>query len=230
MPDGYSYKIEQCDVPVERRPALERFRAKRRVWISWLDTDDPHAIWSTLHLMVWANVAFKTLTGFAVDNEENALNNFLMVEALRYGHVTTQVLGIRRLMDRGSNIISLRRLVRDVSGCFELFTRENFVCFDGLPYDYQAVLNARFAENVGSIWEPTKVQRLARPPKWRTWSSTGSRALTLQSETAKTASPAVSSRLSRNGWWTATPTIWRNGATFILRTQVPPHRGRKLII
>jgi hypothetical protein len=40
-----------------------------------------------------------------------------------------------------------------------LFTRENFVCFDGLPYDYRAVRNAWFAKNAGKwgqggIWVP----------------------------------------------------------------------------
>lgn len=146
MPDGYSYKIEQCDVPVERRSALERFRAKRRVWSSWLATDEHHAIWSTLYSMVWANVAFTALRDLAVSNDESALNNSLLFEALLPGHLATQILGIRRLMDTGgSGVISLRRLVRDVAGCFELFTREHFVCFDGLPYDYQAIRDARFA-------------------------------------------------------------------------------------
>jgi hypothetical protein len=153
MPDEYSYKIEQCDVPEERRRALQQFRDKRRLWLSWLDEDEHHAIWQTLHEMVWTEVAFNVLSGLAEDND-NALNNPLIVEALLRGHVATQVLAIRRLMDRGgSGIISLRRLVRDIAGCFELFTRDNFVCFDGLPYDYQAVRDARFAENVGSIWE-----------------------------------------------------------------------------
>jgi len=61
--------------------------------------------------MVWTDVAFKTLTNFAVGNEENALNNHLMIEALLDGHVATQVLAIRRLMDNDN--ISLRHLVKD---------------------------------------------------------------------------------------------------------------------
>ncbi len=49
-----------------------------------------------------------------------------MMEALLNGHVATQVLAIRRLMDNGgSDIISLRRLVKDLQSNFHLFTREN---------------------------------------------------------------------------------------------------------
>jgi hypothetical protein len=44
MPDDYAYKLTQCDVPEERRDALQSYRAKRRVWLSWISDDDHHAI------------------------------------------------------------------------------------------------------------------------------------------------------------------------------------------
>jgi hypothetical protein len=161
MADDYAFTIAQCDVPTERRAALQSYRDKRRLWLSWISTDEHHAIWTVLSSMVWTDVAFKTLTNFAVGDEDNALNNHLMVEALLDGHVATQVLAIRRLMDDGnSDIISLRRLVKDLKRNFALFTRENYVCFDGLPYDYEAVRRTHFIENAGSwgkggIWMPT---------------------------------------------------------------------------
>jgi hypothetical protein len=144
MPDGYRYEIDQCDVPIERRTALKQFRGRRRLWVSWLHTDEIHPIWPTLHTMVWTDVAFRTLTGFAVGNDENALNNPLLVEALLSGHAATQVLAIRRLMeDSPKDRISLRRLIRDLNRHFDLITRENYVCCDGLPYDYEVVRDAR---------------------------------------------------------------------------------------
>ena len=147
MPDdGYAYDIDQCDVPKERRPALSRFREKRREWLSWLDTDEHHAIWPTLHGMVWTDLAFNVLRRFAEGNDENALNNPLIVEALLKGHFATQVLAIRRLMeDTPKERLSLRRLVTDLKRHRALFTRENYVCHDGLPYDYQAVVDAQFS-------------------------------------------------------------------------------------
>jgi hypothetical protein len=64
-------------------------------------------------------------------------------------------------MDRGSSgIISLRRLAKDLKRNFKLLTRENYVCYDGLPYDYMAVRQARFERNAGKgghgIWAPTE--------------------------------------------------------------------------
>jgi hypothetical protein len=93
-----------------------------------------------------------------VGDEANALNNHLMIEALLNGHVATQVLAIRRLFDDGNNdIISLRRLVKDLKRNFNLFTRENYVCFDGLPYDYEAVQHKEMMERVGKgcFWGAT---------------------------------------------------------------------------
>jgi hypothetical protein len=82
--------------------------------------------------MVWTDVSFKVLTHLAMHNASNALNNTLLGQALIDGHVATQVMAMRRLMDDGRNdIISLRRLVKDLKRNFALFTRENFVCFDG---------------------------------------------------------------------------------------------------
>ena len=90
--------------------------------------------------MVWTDVSFRALTQFAIDDENSALHNTLLTEALIGGHVATQVLAIRRLVDnRGDDVISLRKLIKDIRSNFGLFTRENYVCFDGLPYDYEAV-------------------------------------------------------------------------------------------
>ena len=142
MPDEYAYAITQCDVPIERRPALQSFRDKRGLWLSWLDTDEHHAIWTVLSEMVWKEVGFRTLSNLAGD-DANALNNPLVAEALLEGHVATQVLAIRRLVDDSSSgVISLRKLLKDMTGDKHLFTRENYVCFDGLPYDYRAVRDA----------------------------------------------------------------------------------------
>jgi hypothetical protein len=136
---GYQYAITQCDVPLGRRATLEAFRAKRETWLEWLDNDEHHAIWTTISAMIWTDVSFRTLTKLTVDDENSSLGNSLVAEALINGHVATQVLAIRRLMDNGSDVMSLRRLIKDVRRHFDLFTRENYVCHDGLPYDFEDV-------------------------------------------------------------------------------------------
>ena len=148
MTDDYSYSIDQCDVNDKR--ALQSYRDKRRLWLSWINADEHHAIWQVLSSMTWTDVSFKTLTQFAIDDENSGLHNTLLTEALLNGHVATQVLAVRRLMDDGnSDIISLRRLVKDVKRNFSLITRENYVCFDGLPYDYEAVQHREMLEHLG---------------------------------------------------------------------------------
>jgi Tripartite tricarboxylate transporter family receptor len=56
-----------------------------------------------------------------------------------------------------SDIISLRRLVKDIRRNFHLLTRENCVCFDGLPYDYEAVMRKEMLQHAGKgpFWGQT---------------------------------------------------------------------------
>jgi hypothetical protein len=155
----YEYTIAQCDVPQTSRAALESYRAKRLLWLTWIDTDEHHAIWTTISSMVWTDVSFRTLAEFAVKDENSGLTNTLLGEALIDGHVATQVLAIRRLMDdRNSDIISLRRLVKDLRRNWDLFNRENYVCFDGLPYDYAAVEQREMMKMVQSMKRPIWVE------------------------------------------------------------------------
>lgn len=155
----YKYPIHECDVPSERRQALESYRAKRSRWISWLDHDEDHAIWTTLSGMVWTDVSFRTLAQFAIEDPTSALTNTLVAEQLINGHVATQVLAIRRLADNSNGAMSLRNLITDVRRNFPRFTRENYVCYDGLPYDYEAVqqkdMAAKLAAGGGPFWLPT---------------------------------------------------------------------------
>ena len=157
MSTDYKYKLADCDV-TDRR-ALESYRAKRATWLSWINADEHHAIWDVLSGMVWTDVSFRALTQFAIDAENSALHNTLLTEALIGGHVATQVLAIRRLVDnRGDDVISLRKLIKDIRSHFGLFTRENYVCFDGLPYDYEAVQLKDMPNRVGKgfFWGATE--------------------------------------------------------------------------
>jgi hypothetical protein len=49
------------------------YRDKRRLWLSWIDMDEHHAIWRELSSMVWTDVRFKMLTQFAINDENSAL-------------------------------------------------------------------------------------------------------------------------------------------------------------
>jgi hypothetical protein len=165
MNDTSNCSLNDCDVPPERHPALEAYRAKRRTWLDWIDKDKDHAIWTTLSAMVWNDVSFRTLAQLAVNDPKSPLGNSLVAEKLINGHVATQVLAIRRLMDKTKNTISLRRLISDLRSNYALLTRENYVCHDGLPYDYEAVMHAEIAQdaNTGPFWGAT-----SGPQAWST--------------------------------------------------------------
>jgi hypothetical protein len=150
MSDDYAYTLAQCDVAPEKRDALQSYRDKRRLWLSWIDRDEHHAIWNVLSSMVWTDATFKVLTQFATKDENSPLNNTLLGQALIDGQIATQVLAIRRLVDNGnSDIISLRRLLKDLRRNFNLFSRENYVCFDGLPYNYALVQHQEMLAHAG---------------------------------------------------------------------------------
>jgi hypothetical protein len=232
--DGYRYDVDQCDVPEERRPALSRFREKRREWLSWLDTDEHHAIWPTVHDMVWTDVAFSALREVAEENDENALNNPLIVEALLKGHLATQVLAIRRLMeDTPKERLSLRRLVTDLKRHRALFTRESYVCHDGLPYDYEAVRDARFsklAAEAGNtaffMWGATEGPEADGASEIMHHQFDKSQASSLRREPEKTASRFAFSRPLRRGSTTPARMLWQNGAAPIWRMQAVQANGR----
>jgi hypothetical protein len=169
MPDnGYRYDVDQCDVPKDRRSALIRFRDKRREWTSWLETDEHHAIWQALHAMVWTDVAFNALRGFAED-DENALNNPLIVEALLKGHLATQVLAIRRLMEDSPKSASrcagwLRTLSVTAPFSREKTTSVTTVCLTTTkPFATLCSVSLRKKRRIQSplCGEPPKVPRLA---------------------------------------------------------------------
>jgi hypothetical protein len=139
---GYRYSIGDCAVVDKAR--LVRYRVKRTEWVNWLEDDEDHAIWQVLTQMVWNEVAFSTLAGIADADGDSALNNTLIRDAVLYGHVAMQVLAIRRLTDTTKGVLSLSRLLQDIRRNRQLLTRENYVAFDGLPYDYAVVEEEHF--------------------------------------------------------------------------------------
>jgi hypothetical protein len=163
----YRYAIEQCDVV--NKTALAEFRAKRLECLEWLNNDEVHAIWPQLSAALWNDVTFRTIADMANGFSESALHNTLLAESLLQGYYSTQVLVIRRLFDKRSDVISLRRIVGDIGKNLHLFTRENYVCSDGLPYDYEAVEQANMIEVLkaggGCFWAEREGPKAYTPSK-----------------------------------------------------------------
>ena len=161
---AHEYKYTLSDCRVVDKAALNSFRQKRAQWVNWLDDDPDHAIWTAISSLVWRDTTFAAISKLALDAPEGPLNATLIGETIVSGHVTMQVLALRRLTDRGTNVISLPRLITDLRRHWHLLTRENFVCFDGLPYDYAAVMREDWAtRGPGVQWVDT-----SGPKAWGT--------------------------------------------------------------
>ncbi|MCP4326954.1 MAG: hypothetical protein GY791_00760 [Alphaproteobacteria bacterium] len=146
----YQYEVDQCSV--SDKALLTEFRAKRSEWKSWLERDVHHNIWGQIHAIMWNDAAYRSLNEarrFASANEPTAAVNGMFGELVDRGYVSTQVLDLCKITDRSNNdpkkgVISLRRLLDDIREHRRLLTRENFVAYDGLPYDYAAAGQAYF--------------------------------------------------------------------------------------
>jgi hypothetical protein len=148
---GYQYSETECHV--EDREKLSVFRAKRTEWLRLLDGDEVHSVSQQVSAMLWNDVAFRCFNEarrYAQEGEPTASLSGTLAEFLDTGYVATQTLAISKLVERNNEkqpskaVISLRRVVDDVVSHRELFTREIFVSFDGLPYDPEPAKQRHF--------------------------------------------------------------------------------------
>lgn len=134
----YKASVEDCDV--SDRKALRKYRAKRDLWLSWYEHSgtEPHSIQQQFFSMIFVDLTYRIVTSPRQDSTNIAAKSGILAHLLDQGYVANQVLAIRRLLDRSSDVISLRRLLNDISKSRHLLTREVYVCYDGLPYDSEA--------------------------------------------------------------------------------------------
>jgi hypothetical protein len=133
----FKSRIEDCEVV--DKVALAEYRQKRDEWLRWyeLNEGEPNSIQQQLFSMYFHDMAFRILR----EAQEKTVSSItapssgLLSHLLDQGYVATQVLAIRRLLDTRPDVISVRRLLDDVSKHQRLLTREIYVCYDGLPYD-----------------------------------------------------------------------------------------------
>jgi len=117
-------------------------------WIEWLHGEDPHSISRQISSMLWDYALFTTvneLRRIASEEPEREVGfNGPVIRLFDAGFATTQAVAIRRLIEKPKKspkwaVISLRRVLNEIEHNLDLMTRENCVCYDGLPYDYDLV-------------------------------------------------------------------------------------------
>ena len=143
---GYSYSTEQCDI--EDKTKAELFRRRREEWDKWLIGPDPHAISRQISSMLWSHALFcivNDLRNTAKAQPQSGVGfNDPVLRLFDAGFVSTQATAIRRLIEKPDPnpkkaVISLRSILAEMKKHIDLFTRENYVCYDGLPYDHETV-------------------------------------------------------------------------------------------
>ena len=135
--NGYKYKIDECDVSDKK--SLEKFREKRAEWVKWFGVDDENTIANQIYSMMWGDAAYRALVEsyrFSSKDNPTAHENGMLAGLLYDGYLANQMLAITKLIDKDNRVISLGRLFDEINANRHLFTRENFVSHDGLPYDY----------------------------------------------------------------------------------------------
>jgi hypothetical protein len=125
--------INVCDVQDKDR--LRKHRELRKKWLAWLQADPNHPIWSQLFKIVVNDLAVRTLSAAAENDPQSPLHNPLLVRTILEGHQDAQILGIRRLWDNDTKVISVRRLLKDIRANLDAVTREIYVSGNGLPYN-----------------------------------------------------------------------------------------------
>jgi hypothetical protein len=128
----YTFTAEESDV--QNRGALVEYRAKREEWLRWyeLQRDEPNSIQQQIFNMIFLDLAYRILAKprrDASDALQIAARSGLLAHLLDQGYVATQVLAIRRLLDKRKDVVSLRCLFDDIFGHKHLLSREIYVCF-----------------------------------------------------------------------------------------------------
>jgi hypothetical protein len=167
-PSIFRYSIEECDV--SDRASLAAYREKLETWTEYFEGDPDASLAGQFGDMMWFDVAWRSANHarqFAKEDGSNASVAPLIAMMLDRGFVAGQVIAITRLLEKPpanqpkKGVISLPRIVDEMRAARPLITRENFVCHDALPYDYEA-LQAAELERLAAEFEanPDMVRRV----------------------------------------------------------------------
>jgi hypothetical protein len=136
--DNKPTPVEKCDVANFK--LLSEYRRKRAEWLDWYSfrKDEPNNIQGQIIGMVFLDLSYRVLAKPRGDMNEGAniaARSGILAHMLDQGYVATQVLAIRRLLDGRRDVFSIRRLLDDIKKNRTTITRENFVAYDGTPYE-----------------------------------------------------------------------------------------------
>lgn len=135
----FQIAVEQCDVDDKKR--LVRYRTYWTKWMSWYryNTSEPHSIESQIHQMLFSDLTYRAIVSVresVVADVAISARSSTLAYLLDRGYLFSQVLSLQKLLDDRKDVISVKRLLKDVREHRHLITREIYVAGDGHPYDY----------------------------------------------------------------------------------------------
>lgn len=155
--------------PPELDISIEAYKAAHARWQEWLGKDGQHAISGQLSELFWQDAAFRTFNEARKKAGERGPASAVAPILARFideGYVAGQVLGISKLVEQSDpkhpkrGVISLRRVIDDMSANRHLLTRANYLALHDLPYDPEPARQASFAkamekakDGVAAYWE-----------------------------------------------------------------------------
>lgn len=147
----WRYDISQCDVTDHSK--LLEFRRMSEEWIRCLSDDEENSVSAQIREMMWYDAAWRSLnhTRFLAKDRTDVGTAPLLAPLLDRGYLTGQVISISRLLENGSSrgpykqVNSLKRMLDEIEANKHLFTRQNFICRDGLPYEWEPIMHEEFS-------------------------------------------------------------------------------------
>lgn len=141
---------------------VDEYKKKRMLWLDWLRREDPNSIMQQIYSMIWDAAVYRVINGAreyaAEDTEEGGVQlNGMVHRLIDKCFFQSQAISIRRLLDKGPRVrpgkvehaadgkrgvYSLLGLLEDVVRHAHLFTRENMLAAEEIPYDLEPVKKA----------------------------------------------------------------------------------------
>jgi len=138
MDDWKMEHICRCDV--KDTGLLARFREKLKHWKNCLlDENDCHSVYNQLTELFWDHTVYSTFNearrlSIETNDPSTGLQGTI-IDLLDRTFMKSQATAIRRLTDKRKDVISLRRLIIEIQENRNLYSRENYVCYDGISFD-----------------------------------------------------------------------------------------------
>jgi len=146
-----------CDCDVVDKERLALFRDRLRRWKEHVGGTDVHSIENQISNLLWDDAVFRTFNEarrLHVETRDPSTGYFgSVIELLDKNFMDSQVMAIRRLVDKecydpDRAVVSFPTIIAEIKEAAQLYTRENYVCYDGAPYTETATDNERVSGTV----------------------------------------------------------------------------------